>query len=46
MLGMGNASLIGSWYITYACIFAVLCTVFVATASLQVRFHIIRNARI
>jgi hypothetical protein len=36
MLGMGNASLIGSWYITYAMIFAVLCTVFVFTASLRI----------
>lgn len=36
MLGTSNAALIGSWYITYAVIFAVLCGIFTVMASFKV----------
>jgi ABC-type Na+ transport system ATPase subunit NatA len=36
MLGTLNAALIGSWYITYSVIFAVLCGIFTIVASLKV----------
>ena len=36
MLGTSNAALIGSWYITYAVIFAVLVGIFTVMASLKV----------
>jgi ATP-binding cassette subfamily A (ABC1) protein 3 len=38
MLGMGDASLIGSWYLTYALIFGMLCLIFTAVAGLRI-FH-------
>jgi ABC-type multidrug transport system ATPase subunit len=39
MMGVDNVALIGSWYIVYAVIFAVLCGIFVACASLRVFSH-------
>eukprot|EP00929_Paragymnodinium_shiwhaense_P115857 TRINITY_DN8500_c0_g1_i3.p1 TRINITY_DN8500_c0_g1~~TRINITY_DN8500_c0_g1_i3.p1 ORF type:complete len:2086 (-),score=492.32 TRINITY_DN8500_c0_g1_i3:221-6478(-) len=36
MLGVGSLSIIGSWYATYACIFAGLCFIFAVVAAWHV----------